>query len=67
VLATLTFNGLASALFGSFGTVTNATITFGVANDEYVDNTGSFTVSSSVLRPRAMAGTLSKAFPCSAQ
>jgi hypothetical protein len=37
---TLTFNGLASALFGSFGTVTNATNTFGVVDDESVDNTG---------------------------
>ena len=48
---TLMVNGLASALCGSFGTATNATITFGVADDEYVDNTGNFTVSSTVPEP----------------
>jgi hypothetical protein len=45
----------AGALFGSFGTVTNATIALGAADDEYVDNTGSFTVSSSVPEPSTWA------------
>jgi hypothetical protein len=52
---TLTFGGLASALFGSFGTVTNPSITFVVADDLYSDNTGSFKVSSSIPEPSIWA------------
>lgn len=55
---TLVFSGLASALFGNFGTVTNPSITFVVADDLYSDNTGSFTVSSVVPEPSAWALTL---------
>lgn len=47
----LTFSGPLSALFGSFGTVTNPQVTFQIADVDYNNNSGYYTVRSAVPEP----------------